>query len=93
MTPAVLEKAEKSCRMDLRLTRIQRAEYERAAALRGETLSQWSTAHLDECAKRNIAEASTTWLGPAAFDEFCEMLEAPMPSATHELLSRESIWR
>ncbi len=93
MTPAILEKAEKNCRMDLRLTRSQRAEYERAASLRGETLSQWSTSHLDECAKRDIAEASTTWLGAVAFDRFCDMLEEPMPTATRELLAREPVWQ
>lgn len=93
MTPAVMKKAEKSCRMDLRLTRAQRNEYERAAMLRGETLSQWSTSHLDECAKRDIAEASTTWLGAAAFDRFCDMLEAPMPEAAKDLLARDPIWQ
>lgn len=92
MAPAVMEKKDKSCRMDVRLTRSQRAEYERAAALRGETLSQWTTSHLDECAKRDIAEASTTWLDSAAFDQFCALLEAPVPSAAQDLLARKPIW-
>lgn len=43
-TPAL----EKPCRMDLRLTSSQRASYEEAAALRGQTLTQWSTSKLDE---------------------------------------------
>lgn len=38
---------EKPCRMDLRLTSSQRANYEEAAALRGQTLTQWSTSKLD----------------------------------------------
>ena len=32
--------AEKACRMDIRLTQPQRKNYEKAAELRGQTLSQ-----------------------------------------------------
>ena len=39
---------EKACRMDIRLTQPQRKNYEKAAELRGQTLSQWTTMHLDE---------------------------------------------
>ncbi len=93
MTPKVLEKSEKNCRMDLRLTRAQRTKYERAASLRGETLSQWSTSHLDECANRDIAEASTTWLSADSFEQFCSMLETEIPLETQELLARKPIWQ
>lgn len=84
--------AEKKCRMDLRLTTPQRLSYEKAAALKGQTLSQWSTTKLDEAARRDIEEASTTMLAADAFDSFCAMLDGPMPKATRELLSREEIW-
>ena len=83
---------EKQRRMDLRLTEQQRENYERAAALRGQTLTQWATAHLDESSARDIAEASTTYLSPEAFDAFCNMLEAPMPEATQRLLKRKAVW-
>ena len=75
--PTTLEKHDKRYRMDLRLTQPQRASYEQAASLRGQTLTQWATAHLDESARRDIAEATTTFLSPDAFDAFCEILNRP----------------
>ncbi len=90
--PATVEKKEKQCRMDIRLTRDQRASYERAASLRGETLTQWVTAHLDENASKDIGEATATVLSREAFDAFCDMLDAPMPAAARNLLSREAVW-
>lgn len=89
---AVLEKKEKRCRINIRLMQSQRRNYERAASLRGQTLAQWATSHLDECARRDIDEATTTMLAPQAFDEFCAMLDAPMPQAAADLLSRKAVW-
>ena len=89
---AVAEKKEKQYRMDILLTQPQRLSYERAASLRGQSLTQWATAHLDESAKRDIDEATSTLLSPEAFDEFCEMLEAPLPEATQKLLERKAVW-
>lgn len=83
---------EKQYRMDIRLTQPQRMNYEKAASLRGQTLTQWATSHLDESAKRDIDEATTTVLSPEAFEDFCNMLEAPMPKAAQELLSRKPVW-
>lgn len=84
--------AEKSCRMDIRLTQSQRKNYEKAAELRRQTLSQWTTMHLDECARRDIDEAHTTQLSDEAFERFLALLDEPMPEAARELLARESIW-
>lgn len=83
---------EKQYRMDLRLTKPQRMSYERAASLRGQSLTQWATSHLDASAKRDIDEATSTVLSAEAFDAFCEMLDAPMPAATQALLSRKAVW-
>lgn len=83
---------EKQRRMDLRLTEQQRENYERAAELRGQTLTQWATFHLDESSARDIAEASTTYLSPQAFDAFCDMLEGPMPKEAQRLLERKAVW-
>lgn len=83
---------EKQRRMDLRLTEQQRRNYEEAAALRGQTLTQWATSHLDESSARDIAEASTTYLSPEAFEAFCDMLDAPMPAAAQQLLERKAVW-
>ena len=83
---------EKQCRMDLRLTQAQRLSYEKAAALKGQTLSQWSTSKLDEAARYDIEEANRTKLSPEAFDSFCKMLDEPMPKAARDLLAREDMW-
>ena len=83
---------EKQRRMDLRLTQTQRLSYEKAAALKGQTLSQWSTSKLDEAARYDIEEANTTRLSPDAFDSFCKMLDEPMPKAARDLLARKDIW-
>lgn len=88
----VPEKEEKQFRMDIRLAQSQRRNYERAAPLRGQTLTQWATSHLDESARRDIDEATTTMLAPQAFDEFCAMLDAPVPQAAAELLLRKAVW-
>lgn len=85
--------AEKTCRMDVRLTQPQRMSYEHAASLTGQSLSQWTTRNLDECARRDIEEATRTRLSREAFEQFCEMLEAPLPQETADLLSRETIWK
>ena len=88
----VPEKKEKQCRLDIRLAQSQRRNYERAASLRGQTLTQWATSHLDESARRDIDEATTTMLVPQAFDEFCAKLDAPMPQDAADLLSRKAVW-
>ncbi len=37
-------------------------------------------------------DPATTVLSPAAFDEFCRILDEPMPPAARELQSRKPIW-
>ncbi len=83
---------EKPYRMDIRLTQPQRSSYEKAASLRGQTLTQWATSHLDASARRDIDEAAATMLSPAAFDEFCKLLDEPMPQAAQDLLARKAVW-
>lgn len=83
---------EKPCRMDLRLTQHQRLSYEQAAALKGKTLSQWSTAALDSAAQYDINNATITMLSAEAFENFCSILEQPLPPETQELLARKEIW-
>ncbi|WP_186365754.1 DUF1778 domain-containing protein [Enorma burkinafasonensis] len=89
---AASAKEEKSYRMDLRLTKRQRASYERAAELTGKTLTQWATTHLDENAQRDISDSTMTYLSPEAFDTFCNMLDAPLPDATKKLLTSKAVW-
>ena len=93
MLPAIVEKAEKASCMDIRLTDLQRTKYEKAAALKGQTLTQWASFYLDACANRDIAEAAVTTLSGTTFDCFCAILDSPIPVATRELLEREPAWR
>lgn len=89
---AVKDRVDKNCRMDLRLTQDQRESYERAASLKGQSLTQWATIHLDESSRKDIAEASTTYLTAEGFDAFCKILDEPMPQAALDLLDRKSVW-
>ncbi len=77
MATATLDKVGKASRMDIRITTPQRARYEKAAALKGQSLTQWASTHLDACASKDIAEASTTILEDAAFERFCAILDSP----------------
>lgn len=92
MPTAAAPKTDKSSRMDIRLTAPQRSRYEKAASLKGQTLTQWASSHLDRCAERDIAEASTTVLSAEAFDSFCAILDEPLPEAAASLLARKPIW-
>lgn len=93
MAAAELEKSSKTSRMDIRITASQRRRYEKAATLKGQTLTQWVSAHLDDCAARDISEASVTVLDDEAFERFCAILDEPMPQATTDLLARDPIWQ
>lgn len=93
MATATPEKAGKASRMDIRITMPQRAKYEKAAALKGQSLTQWASAHLDACANKDIAEASTTILEDEAFERFCAILDSPMPKAVENLLARKPVWQ
>lgn len=90
--PVAAEKEEKNSRMDLRLTHSQRSVYEKAASLKGQTLTQWSVAHLDEVARYDIEQARLTVLSDNEFELFCHALDESMPKAAQDLLARDEIW-
>lgn len=90
--PVAAEKEEKNSRMDLRLTHSQRSAYEKAASLKGQTLTQWSIAHLDEAARYDIEQARLTVLSDNEFELFCHALDESMPKAAQDLLARDEIW-
>ena len=92
MATAIQKKQPKRNRMDLRLEDRRKELYERAAALKGQTISQWSLSHLDDAAARDIEEARVTRLSDEAFEKFVKLLEEPMPKAAAELLESEPIW-
>lgn len=62
-----------------------------AVALKGQTLTQWSTSKLDEAVAADIGAARLTRLAGPTFEEFCSMLDVPLPESTRELLAREEI--
>ena len=82
----------KSSRMDLRLSDTRKALYERAAAIKGQTLSQWSLAALDVAAEKTIEDSRALYLDAKDFDKFCELLDLPAPTAFQELLAMEPEW-
>lgn len=84
---------QKDARMDLRMTRQQKALFEKAASIRGETLTRWSMANLVDAAEREIREAETIWLSSEDFDRFAEAVEkGGMPDKVKQLLAREPRW-
>lgn len=83
---------ENMCQISLELTSPQRENYEKAAAAKGQTLSEWATNILDKCANEDLGGNATTELSPEAFEAFQEMLDTPRPAAVEELLKRKVTW-
>ena len=92
MPIAMLENETKSARFDLRVEPSRKSAYERAAAINGQTVSQWSLANLDAAAERDIAAARTLYLTDEAFAQVCDMLDKPAPAELQELVDRKPIW-
>lgn len=83
---------QKTSRLDIRLTDEQRRLIERAAAVTGSTLTQWTARHLLESARRDIEDATTLRLESQAFDAFLEALDEPAPQAADDLMARDPQW-
>lgn len=90
--PATIERQRKTSRLDLRMESERKAAYEEAARLKGQSLSRWSLASLDASAARDIAEARALRLTSEQFDQFCNLLDQPMPKEFRELLEWEPEW-
>ena len=63
------------------MTPEQRSTIDKAATLKGATITQWALDHLMADARKDIEEETTIRLSAHAFDEFKEALEGPMPQA------------
>ena len=87
-----VEKEKYDRKLNLRLTYTQFLAYKKAALLKGQTLTPWSVAHLDEAARYDIEQAKLTRLSERDFDLFCQALDNPMPKSTQDLLARDEIW-
>lgn len=92
MGTGILDRAQKTSRMDLRLEEERKEVYEEAARFRGQSLSQWTLTNLDKAAARDLEEAKAMRLTSEQFDRFCELLDQPMPSAFRELVEWEPQW-
>lgn len=90
MAASALERL--SSRMELRLDRTRKTRYEEAASLKGQTLTQWTLANLDAAADRAFEEARATRLERDDFEDFCRLLEQPMPDAARRLLMKDQQW-
>ena len=91
MATAALGRTSNS-RMELRLEAARKARYEEAAALKGQTLTQWTLVNLDAAADRTFEEARVTRLAQEDFDAFCQLLDQPMPEAAKRLLGSDPQW-
>ena len=90
MATAVLDR--KTSRIDLRMTDEQKRQIERAAALCGTSVSQWSIDRLLDSARTDIANARKTTLSDQAFDEFARLLDEPVDPAFEAFAKRKTPW-
>lgn len=92
MTTAAASATSKTSRIDIRMSDEQRALIDKAAAVKGSTVSQWVLSHLVHDAERDILEESTIRLSSKSYDNFLKALDRPMPEQMRELLSRDPEW-
>lgn len=84
--------SQKTARIDIRLTSEQRELIERAAALTGSTLTQWTAQQLMQAAQRDIETRARLALESEAFDAFQAALDEPLPAEARQLLARSPQW-
>ncbi|WEV63823.1 DUF1778 domain-containing protein [Bifidobacterium sp. ESL0732] len=85
-------KIKKTSRLEIRLTPEERQIIERAATLKGSTITQWTARHLLNAAQEDIEQETQLKLTNEAFDAFLKALDEPMPKEMQELLSRDPQW-
>ncbi|MBQ9042270.1 MAG: DUF1778 domain-containing protein [Eggerthellaceae bacterium] len=91
MATAALGKTSNS-RMEFRVEDARKSRYEEAASMKGQTLTQWVLANLDDAANRAFDEVRITKLAQADFERFCEQLDRAMPDAAKRLLESDPEW-
>lgn len=88
---ATVAQAPKTSRLDLRLTDEEKTQIEKAAALCGISMSQWSISCLLDRAREVILESRALSLSDEAFNAFSQMLDRPMPSSFAAFLDEEDV--
>lgn len=89
---ATITNASKTSRLDMRMSDEQRLEIERAASIKGMSLTQWALQNLLAAARRDIQEETVTRLSMSAFDQFKAALDAGMPPEATALLDQKPVW-
>ena len=84
--------AQKSSRLDMRMTDEQREAIELAAAAKGMSLTQWALQNLLAAARRDLDEQTTTRLSAHAFKAFKDALDKGMPPEAQDLLDQKPVW-
>ena len=87
---ATITDAPKTSRLDLRLTEDEKEQIERAAAICGISMSQWSISCLLDRARELILQSRTLSLSDEAFANFSQMLDEPMPASFAAFLDEEA---
>lgn len=89
---ATITAPKRDARLDLRMRSEEREEIERAASLKGMTITQWALQKLTASAREDIQEETVTRLSMQAFDDFKAALDQGMPSEAKELISSKAVW-
>lgn len=89
---AVARRPHKSNRIDIRVTDEQKMLFERAAAIKGKSVTQWSVDCLVAVAQPVIDDETMTYLRMREFDDFATLLDEPMPKVAQELLVQKRVW-
>lgn len=84
--------AEKTARLDLRLTEPQKHLIEQAAEIRGSTLAGFAISELVDAASNVVAHSRSLVLDTHDWDLFVAALEAPDDQAWSELKTMTPVW-
>lgn len=84
--------AEKTARLDLRLTEPQKRLIEQAAGISGSTLAGFAVSQLMDAASLVVARSRSLALGAQDWDLFVAALDAPDGQAWNELKAMTPVW-
>lgn len=82
----------RTSRLEIRITPDQRRYIERAAALKGATLTQWVSQHLVDAAEHDIEQEQRIKLSNKAFDSLLKKLDEPVTQEQKDFMAREPQW-
>ncbi|MDO4849529.1 MAG: DUF1778 domain-containing protein [Coriobacteriia bacterium] len=89
---ATITAPKRDARLDLRMRSEEREEIERAASLKGMTITQWALQKLTASAREDIQEETVTRLSMQAFYDFKAALDQGMPAEAKDLINSKAVW-